>query len=48
MAMQTGEQTGPVKESLQTKLQTNCAAQDGTGHHKVGSSGEKWPTGRHG
>ena len=35
-------------ESLQTKLQTNCTAQDGTGHHKVGWPEEKWPIGRYG
>jgi len=32
---------------LQTKLQTNHAAQDGTGHNKVRSSEEKCRTGAH-
>jgi hypothetical protein len=29
------------EESLQTKLQTNHAAQDGIGHHELGLSEEK-------
>jgi len=32
---------------LQTKLQTNHAAQDGIGDHRPTSSGQNWQTGAH-
>jgi hypothetical protein len=42
-----GTFAGNLGSGAQTKLQTNRAAQHGTGYHKPGSSEQKWRTGAH-